>query len=80
MRLTRPLGEGVEPEPFSDLAFRIITDCEKTPYLDGKINYRPRAPTATTVSKPVAGAEVKKDGPTVRWPMTTPLESTNEDK
>lgn len=68
LRLTRPVEEGTEPDAFSDLPFKILSDSPLTPELEGSISYRPRASASLDVTQPSASS-----APKVRWPMVRPL-------
>ncbi len=79
-RLMKPLAKGEQPAAFDDVHFRVLTDYEKTPRLEGTIRYHPRAPRSTVVSKVAGGRKSRKTGPVIRWPMTTPLEPKKANK
>lgn len=78
LRLFRNLEEGVEPEAFDDLDFKILCDFEATRELSGKLVYRPRRAPSTQVTKSRDDAGDSEEKPVVRWPMTTPLEESDD--
>lgn len=66
--LTKPVGEGMEPAPFANLPFTLVTDCAKTPRVQGFLVYQPDARAGTVLSTPAPEAGAK-----VRWPMAKPV-------
>ncbi|MBN2449689.1 MAG: DUF1573 domain-containing protein [Lentisphaeria bacterium] len=71
LRLVRQLAPGTVPEPFDALAFKVLTDSDKTPEVTGSISYRPRVAASTRVTQ--ENANEGEARPAVRWPLTTPL-------